>query len=762
MNFSNLIRICWVLFASIILFITLHVAGVFYNFLNLSGEMPTLEILENPKSELASELFSSDQIILGKYFRENRSHVEYENISPNLIKALLATEDIRFEDHPGIDLKGILAISWYLIKGENRGSSTISQQLAKNLFRTREEKYEGILSDIKLLNKIIIKTKEWITAIKIERAYTKKEIITMYLNTVDFGSNSYGIKVASETFFDVQPDSLTVPQAAILVGVLKAPTYYNPILYPEHALVRRNTVIEQMEKYNFITHQESINFKATPIKLNYSVENHNQGMATYFRSVVNNYLIKWCKEKGYDLYSDGLKIYTTIDSKLQLYAEKAVNIHMKEIQKQFYLEWKGRNPWVDENFREIPNFIENGIKRTDYYRFLKLKYENDTDSINYYLNKKKKMKIFSWNGEIDTLFSSIDSLKYYKKILQTGLMSMDPETGYIKAWVGGISHKFFKFDHVKQGKRQPGSTFKPIVYTAAIDNGFHPCFKVEDAPVSFYLEETNSTWTPQNSDGKPTGQLFTLRQALARSINTITAYLMKKIGPPTVVEYARRLGFKGNIDAVPALCLGISDVSVFELAGAYSTFANKGIYTEPQFITRIEDKNGNVIQEFIPIRQEALHEETAYTMLYMLKGATEEKGGSGQGLYRYKNLWGNNEIGGKTGTTQNSTDGWFVGVTQNLVTAVWVGGDERPIHFHDLKFGQGSKLALPIFGLYMNDVYADTTTGIRKSIFKKPSNYEIQLNCNRYANHEQIISVDSTVNKKQILIKSKNNELNGI
>lgn len=758
MNFPFLIKAIYITLISVLLAVVLYLISVNYNLFGLFGSMPSLEILENPKSEVASEIFSSDGEVLGKYFKENRSPVEYEQISPNLIKALLATEDIRFEEHSGIDMKGIFAILFYLAKGENRGSSTLSQQLAKNLFSTRSEKYEGILSSNGLMRKIIIKTKEWITAIKIERAYTKKEIITMYLNTVDFGSNAFGIKVAAQTFFSTTTDSLSVPQSAVLVGVLKAPSYYSPFYNPNEALNRRNTVLEQMEKYKYITNEELILYKNTPLTLKYNVENQNQGIATYFRTVVNNFLLNWCKKNGYGLYSDGLKIYTTLDSKLQKYAELAVEKHMKFIQSQFFLHWSGRNPWVDENAKEIPNFIENASKRTDTYRYLKNKYSENSDSITYYMNLKKKMKVFSWNGEIDTTFSSIDSIIYYKKFLNAGLLSVEPETGHIKAWVGGINHKYFKFDHVKQSKRQPGSTFKPFIYAAAMDNGYSPCFKVKDEPVSFYDDFTKTSYTPQNADGPSTGETLTLRQALSRSVNTIAAYLIKKLTPQTIVEYTKRLGIKGDLEPTPSLTYGVADISIYELVGAFCTFANKGTYTEPMFITRIEDKNGNLIEEFTAKREEVLNEETAYTMLYMLRGATEEKGGTGLGLRRYPNLWGDgNEIGGKTGTTQNSSDGWFVGVNQNLVSAVWVGGDDRSIHFRDLQFGQGSKLALPIFGLYMNDVYGDKATLLRKTNFKKPLNYSVQLDCSKYTNREPI-KKDST----GIDIYNSDNNLDGI
>ena len=760
LNFGIAIKAVWIALLVFILSVVCYITSVNYDFLGLFGGMPSLEILENPRSELASELYSSDGVILGKYFRENRTPVEYEHISSNLIKALLATEDVRFEDHSGIDMKGIFAIAWYLVKGDNRGSSTISQQLAKNLFSTRSEKYDGYLSKNALMKKVIVKTKEWITAIKIERAYTKKEIITMYLNTVDFGSNAFGIKVAAQTFFSTTPDSLTVPQAAVLVGVLKAPSLYSPVYNPERSLARRNTVLEQMEKYRFIDAEQMAVFKNQPLGLSYNVENHNQGIATYFRTVVNNYLLYWCRQRGYDLYSDGLKIYTTIDAKLQVYAEKAVEKHMKFIQKEFFNHWNGQNPWVDENFKEIPGFIESATKRTDVYRYLKEKYAGNEDSVNYYLNIKKPMKVFAWEGDKDVNFSSVDSIKYYKKYLNAGLLSMDPETGHIKAWVGGINHKYFKFDHVKQSKRQPGSTFKPFIYAAAMDNGFSPCTKVQDVPVTFYDEYSGTTYTPQNSDGPPTGEMLTLRQALAKSINTVAAYLIKKLTPQTVVDYAKRLGIKGDLEPVPALTYGVADVSIYELTGAFSTFVNHGTYTEPIFITRIEDKNGNVIEEFIPKKEEALNEETAYTMCYMLRGAAEERGGTSLGLRRYKNLWGDgNEIGGKTGTTQNFSDGWYVGINQNLVTAIWVGGDDRSIHFRDWQFGQGAKLALPIFGYYMDDVYADPAQPIKKTPFKKPVKYSIQLDCNKFVNDEPLDS-DSTQSVPKIL--KQDNDLEGI
>ena len=744
-KYGKIIFYSWTSFALFWIGLILYVFLVKVNFLYLFGEMPTLDALENPKSELASELIASDQVTLGKYFRENRSPVEYEQISPNMLNALVATEDARFESHSGIDLKGTAAIFIYLMKFDNRGSSTISQQLAKNLFNTRGKKYSGLLSKIPGVRTLIIKTKEWLTAIKIERAYTKREIITMYLNTVDFGSNAYGIKVAAKTFFNTTPDSITATQAAMLVGVLKAPTQYSPVFNPERALKRRNTVLEQMEKYDYLTEEQLDTLKKLPIGLNYVVENHNKGLATYFRSVINNYLLNWCEEHNYDLYADGLKIYTTIDSKMQKYAEESVASHVGKMQGLFFQHWKGRNPWADEEQKEIPGFIENAFKKTDTYKMLKEIHKNDEAALQRAIHTPRKMKVFSWQGEKDTMLSPIDSLKYYKWFLQAGFMAMDPHNGHIKAWVGGIDHKFFKYDHVKQGKRQPGSTFKPFVYLAALDNGYSPCYEMQDVPVTFQFENGNETktWTPQNSEGEFTGQTMTLRQAMARSVNSITANVMKIMGPQTVVDYAHKVGIKSELEAVPSLCLGSSDLSIFELVGAYSTFVNHGVHTEPFFISRIEDKNGNIIQEFTPKTTESLNEETAYLMVNMLKGSSEEKGGSALGLRRYRIFDGGNEVGGKTGTTSNYSDGWFMGVNESLVAGAWVGGDDRCIHFTSYTYGQGSKLALPIVGLFYEKTFNDTKTGVKKLPFTKPTKpLTVEINCAKY---KQGAKNDSTV-----------------
>ena len=723
----------WLGFAGLFLGAILFIFLIKINFLYLFGEIPTFEKLENPKSEFSSELFSEDKVLLGKYFRENRSPVEYEEISPRFINTLMATEDIRFQEHSGIDLKGIVSIVPSLLSGKRRGSSTISQQLAKNLFDTRDEKYDGLLTKIAGIRTVIIKAKEWITAIKIERSYTKEEILTMYLNTVDFGSNAYGIKVASQTFFDKLPSELNYAECAVLVGVLKAPTLYSPILNPKNALRRRNTVVEQLEKYKFVTRKQSDSIKATPIELHFQVENHNKGRATYFRSVVSSYLMEWCKKNGYDLYSDGLKVYTTLNAKVQTYAEQAVEEHMKVIQAKFFEHWNGKKPWADANGKEIPDFIKTVSKRSEMYQLYMTAYDGNKDSVDYYMNKKRKTKVFSWKGEKDTVLSPIQEVAYYKWFLQAGFIAMDPTTGHIKAWVGGINHKYFKYDHVKQGSRQPGSTFKPFVYATGMENGYTPCDEFQDVPTTFQFFDgkENQTWTPKNSEGVYTGKTMTLRQAMARSVNSITANMIKIVGPEKVVKTAQKLGIKSPLEPVPALCLGSSDVTIFELVNAYSTFVNNGSWIEPIFITRIEDKYGNVLQEFVPETKEAMNEESAYMMVHMLKGGTEEKDGTALGLYRYK-IFGGNEVGGKTGTTSNYSDGWFVGITHNLVAGAWVGGDDRSIHFRTYALGQGSRLALPIVGKFFEKVYADTTTGIKKGYFNRPHSFDIELNCQRY------------------------------
>lgn len=710
-------RVIWTIWAFFFLLLgvfSFYIFTVKINLWNLYGALPSPAVLENPKSDLSSELYSADGVLLGKYFRHNRSPVAYEEISQHLINALLATEDYRFEAHAGIDLRGLYRAFFLsvLLQKNKGGGSTLTQQLAKNLFKTRNEQYKGLLSDLPLLKTFIVKTKEWIVAVQLERSYTKKEIITMYLNTVSFGSNAFGLKVAAKTFFNTTPNLLSVEQAALLVGLLKAPSYYSPMKHPERARQRRNAVLARLCQCQLLAQADYEQLKQQPVTMEYKAEDHNIGVATYFRSSIRNFLMKWTHQHGYDLFEDGLKIYTTIDSRLQKHAEEAVTAHMQVLQQSFEQHWGGHNPWADQEGNEIKDFIENAAKNTVYYKSLVEEYGKDTDTIHTLMNTPMPTQLFSWEGEIDTVMSPMDALRYTKRLLHTGFMAMDPHTGHIKAWVGGINYKHFQYDHVMQGKRQPGSAFKPIVYAAAIDNGYMPWQEVVDAPVIFGVSNDSSTWVPRNWSKQYTGKKMTLRQAMARSVNSITAYLMKQLGPALVVDYAKRLGIKSPLDPVPALCLGTSDVSVYELVGAYSAFMNKGVWTEPFYITHIEDKNGRLLEEFVPQKREAMSEKTAYLMVHMLKGTIEEPGGTSRGINQA--LQEDNEICGKTGTTSNQSDGWFVGMARDLCAGVWVGGEDRCIHFRNLALGSGAHAARPIWEKFMTSIYADPELPYKK------------------------------------------------
>ncbi|MEL6539327.1 MAG: transglycosylase domain-containing protein [Bacteroidota bacterium] len=703
--YLKVIRRLWMAFAIALLSIPSYILTVRFNLLNLYGGLPPIAMLQNPKQDLSSELYSADGVLLGKYFRHNRSPVVYEEISQNMINALLATEDYRFARHSGIDLKALYRAFFVsvLLRKRKGGGSTISQQLAKNLFKTRSKRYQGWLSGVPLLGTLIFKTKEWIVAVQLEYAYTKQEILTMYLNTVSFGSNAFGIKVAAKTFFNTTPSLLTAEQAALLVGLLKAPSYYSPLKHPERARQRRNLVLTQMHKYQLLSAEEYIRIKEYPIDLAYEVEDHNVGIATYFRSTIRDFLLRWTRERGYDLFEDGLKIYTTIDSRLQQHAEAAVAAHMPTLQKKFEEHWEGANPWADQHGKELPNFIENVAKHTPLYKKLKEKYGEDQAAIDEVMNTPVPTRLFTWQGEIEAVVSPIEAIKHNKRLLHTGFIAMNPYTGHIKAWVGGINYNHFQYDHVMQGKRQAGSAFKPIVYAVAIDNGYTPWQEVVDTPITFQIP--GGTWTPQNWHKRYTGQRMTLRQAMARSVNSVTAYLTKQLGPELIVAYAKNLGIKSPIDAVPSVCLGVADLSVCELVGAYSTFMNKGVWTEPCYIMRIEDKNGQLLQKFIPTKREAVSEITAYLMMHMLKGTLEEIGGGASRIKKI--LKEGNEICGKTGTTSNQSDAWFVGLVKNLCAGVWVGGENRCIHFRTIGLGGGAWAARPIWEDFIQRIYED-------------------------------------------------------
>ncbi len=737
--FKKVIKYSWILFLVVVLGLPIYVFTVSVDLFGLFGGMPSLADVENPENDLSSELISADGVSLGRYFRFNRSQVNYDELSDDLVNTLVISEDHRFYDHSGLDFQAFMRVGWGLLTlNPAGGGSTITQQLAKNLYtRNPDKSLDGTLAKLgRYPRRVIQKTKEWIISVNLERNFTKHEIIAMYLNTAEFSSNTYGIKVASETYFGKQPDSLNLQESAMLVGMLQNPTFYNPIRRPENAISKRNEVLVKIyrAKYKISTREEYDSVAALPLGLQFKIQNQNEGLATYFRTVITADLMRYCAQRGIDLWNSGLRIYTTIDSRLQKYAEESMIEHMKFLQEEFIKSWEGKNPWVDDDGKEIPNFLKTRIKQTDAYKNLVEKYGEKSDSVRIMLNKKKQMTVFSWKGERDTLFSSMDSLNYYKHFLQSGLMSMDPNTGHIKAWVGGFNYKYFKYDHVRQGKRQPGSTFKPFVYGLAMEAGYSPCYELEDISPSFKVSGT--TWYPPNSDGsRGKGEKMTIRHAMAESVNSITAQMMKALGEENVVEFAHRVGIESKLDAVPSLCLGVSDVSLFELVGAYSTYVNSGYHTVPFYITRIEDKNGNVIENFVPKTRQAISDQTAYKMVYMLRGGVEERGGTSAALPL--ELKKDNEIGGKTGTTNNASDGWYMGVTQNLVTGVWVGGDERSVHFKNWFFGQGGKSARPIWAKYMTKVYADPTVGIKKGPFRIPnSGLDVSLDCEHYTQQD--------------------------
>ncbi|GAB2788545.1 transglycosylase domain-containing protein [Rhabdobacter roseus] len=711
--------------------IIFYIFAVSINLLWLFGGMPDLKTLENPKWELASELISEDGKSLGKYIIENRALIEFDQVSPRLIEALLATEDARFVKHSGIDPRSLARAVRGVATGRSSsgGGSTLTQQTAKNLFETRTEKYRGLLGHVPFVRTVIAKTKEWILSVILERKYTKREILMMYLNTNSFGNNTYGVKVAAKTYFNKEAWNLDAHEAALLVGMLQNPTFWNPLRFPDRALVRRNTVLTQMVKYDFLTQEQYETYKQKPLDLKFTIESHNTGPAPYFRESMKSILKNWVEQynadngTSYDLYTSGLRIYTTIDSRMQRYAEEAVTENMKNQQKLFDEHWKGRNPWIDDDGKEIKGFIEKAARRSA--RFIGLKNELGEDAAWKIMRTPHKMKVFTWDGEKEVTMSPLDSIAYYKRYLRTGLMSMDPRNGHVKAWVGGNNFRYFKYDQVRQARRQPGSTFKPFVYLSALDKNFlTACDRVVDRPVTFTLADgVPGGWTPKNSTGKYSYQALTLRQAIGKSVNSVSAYIMKQVRPKTVVDYARKLGITSPLDAKPSLCLGISSVTVYEMVGAYCAFVNGGHRTEPMTVLRIEDRYGNLLQDFYPKANQEISANMAYNMLYLLKGSVEDPGGTSVRLRSY-GLTDGNEIAAKTGTTSNYSDGWFMGMTHSLVSGVWVGGEDMQIHFRTLALGQGGRMALPAWGLYMQKVYADPTlVQYRKGPFVKPPNY---------------------------------------
>ena len=683
-----------------------------------------MQDIKNPNLSVGSQVYTADGKLIGEYYRENRSPVSYKEISPSLVNALVATEDVRFYKHGAVDFFSFFTSILSTAKGDKRGGSTITQQLAKNLYETRKRTSQGLLRHVPVVRTLVFKCKEWMTAYKLEHVYSKQEILTLYLNTVPFGNNSFGIKTATLKFFNKTPDAVNPAEAATLIGMLKATSTYNPINNPDKSLDRRNTVLSQMEKYNYLSAADYNTYTKMPIALNLSyVEDDSHG-DSYIREAVERWLKKWCLENDYNLYEDGLKIYTTIDSHLQQYAEEAVAEKMKMLQKRFDGIWGKTNPWRDSKGKEIKDFLPKAEQHLPIYKLLVAKYHGDINQINQYFEKPKRMQVFTWNGDKDTTFSSADSIKYYTRILNTGMMTLEPSTGKIKVWVGGIDHKYFNFDHVNQSKRQAGSTFKPFAYLTALDNGYSPCDTFIDKPVSIRYNDggrKDQVWAPNNADFKFTYQKMSLRWAMGKSVNSITAQVTEKVGWDKIVDYAHKCGIESPLKSVPSVSLGSNDVSVYEMVRAYSTFLNKGDRVDPLLVTKITDRDGHTLQEFVLKTESVISEEVAWLMLYMFRGGMEEPGGTSLALWEYPGLWKkDNQIGGKTGTSSDYVDGWYMGITKDLVTGIWVGADDRSVHFTTSESGEGSHTALPIFGSFMQRVYADPQSGYTYGLFPKP------------------------------------------
>jgi penicillin-binding protein 1A len=716
--------------------------GLFFASMGWFGELPTIEDIESPENNFATEVISSDGVVLGKYYKENRTPVTFKELSPILSKALVATEDERFYEHSGIDAYALSrAVIKRLIGKNTGGASTITQQLAKNLFTgPRDKSFFGRLKQ---------KFKEWVISARLERNYTKEEIIAMYFNKFDFLRQGVGIKSAANIYFDKEPIELDTLEAAILVGMAKNPRLYNPASKNKktlkRSLNRRNTVLGQLVRNNLITQEQADHFQAQPLKINFKKQSHTTGTSTYFREFLRGKLTEWAKENKkpngdpYNIYSDGLKIYTTIDSRLQKYAEEAVAEHNKDLQKQLYknMSYRKNAPWPwNYSKKKIAKNLENTKKRSERYRILK-KAGLSAEKIDTIFATPTDMRLYTMNGIVDTVLSPNDSILHMKYILHHAMMSLEPQTGFIKAWVGGINYEMFKYDNVYTGKRQVGSTFKPFVYATAIDqHNYSPCEKIPNTRVIFERGTygIGKDWSPKNSSGKYGGEL-SLTKALAGSVNTITAYLMKQVGPSLVIKMARKMGIKSEIPSTPSIALGTPDVSVFEMVGAYGTFANKGIYTEPIYITKIEDRNGTIIYNYEPKTTAVLSEEKAYVMLKLMEGVTQPGGSGARIRSRYKLK---NPIAGKTGTTQNNMDGWFMGVVPNLVTGVWTGCQDAAIRFNNTRQGQGANQALPIWAKYMKKAYDDASLSISDGRFERPSTrMTIETNCSKLEKAEE-------------------------
>lgn len=752
----------WIILFSpfvLVLFILLMV-GIF-------ADIPSFEELEDPKNNLATELISEEGEILTTFHIENRSYISYDEMSPSLIDAVIATEDARFNSHSGIDFRSLARVAVKsIILGQRRsggGGSTISQQLAKTLFP--RDTVDSWVPGAATFNLAVSKFKEWITAVKLERNYTKKEIVSMYLNSVFFGSNSYGIRAAAGTFFGKHPSQLSIEEGALLVGMVNKPTRYNPVINPDLSLERRNHVLNQMRKYHYIDRETCDSLKALPINLNYNPQDHNAGASAYFRDMLrrvmnaerphrsdykqyedykadsllwkNDPLYGWLNKNlradgtKYNLDKDGLKIYTTVNAKMQQYAEEAIAEHLgKDLQLAFNreLKWKTNKPFSNKTPKSLIESIMNQARRwSDRYNNLKDAGLSE-EEIKQNFSQPVRMSLFTWKGKgyIDTTLTPDDSIKYYKSILRAAFMAMEPQTGYVKAYIGGPNYRYFKYDNARQGKRQVGSTIKPFLYTLAMQEGYTPCYKVVNVPQTFIVGDT--TYTPESTDkAEYIGRTVSLKWGLTHSSNNISAYLMKQFGPAAMVDMCRRLGVKSYLDPVVSLCLGPADLTLFEMVGAYNTFPSKGVFIEPIFVLRIEDKAGNVLANFTPKKREAISEQTAYLMVNLMQGVINE--GTANRL-RWKYI-PEGAIAGKTGTTNDQADGWFIGYVPKLTAGVWVGAEDRQVHFEGLALGGGSNMALPIWGIFMKKVLADPSLGIsKKDAFVAPGIYPEGLNCN--------------------------------
>ena len=756
------VKLFWIVFSvGVLSFISIFLAAG----LGLLGKMPEFRQLENPKTNLATQVYSSDNKVIGKfYYNDNRTPLYYEEIPKNLIDALIATEDERFYSHSGIDLRSTLRAVVYL--GEKGGASTVSQQLARQLFT-------GVRSR-NTLDAVIQKIKEWVIAVQLERRYSKKEIITMYLNLYDFNYNADGLRSAANIYFSKEPSDLLMEESAMLVGMLKNSSLYNPIRRPELVISRRNIVFLQMLRNDMLKQEEVDSLQQLPLNIQFNPQSHREGLATYFRAYLRQFMLNWIQDnpkadgEKYNLYLDGLKIYTTLDSRMQTYAENAVKEHMSNLQDAFFEQntpkWNPTAPFLDLTEKEVERLMDQAMRRSERWRKMKLAGKTEVD-IKASFSQETAMKIFSWKGEIDTVMRPIDSIRHYKHFLRSGMMSMDPQTGHVKAWVGGINYKHFQFDHVFQGKRQIGSTFKPFVYASAIDQlKLSPC---DSFPDGFYCVEAkkfgaHEAWCPKNSGDRYTG-MRTLKNALANSVNTISARLIDKVGPGPISKLAADLGISSKIPSVPSIALGTADLSVYEMVAAYGAFANQGIYVKPVMVTRIEDKNGTVLFEATPETRDVLSAESAYVTVKLLEGVTE----SGSGIrLRHRGAEQNNPyfgtvvtgypyefqnpIAGKTGTTQNQSDGWFIGMVPNLVTGVWVGGEDRATHFNSIAYGQGATMALPIWAMYMKKLYEDPLLEISLDSFPAPNKVSIPLDCELLAKLRRENTVDDAIDLEDL------------